>query len=64
MLMRQCLRRQPVQWDLFHRPSALPRWQALPLEVRQQVHALVVQLLKERRLGRRVMKDGKGVSDE
>ena len=62
--MRQRLRRQPVQWNLFQRRSALPRWQALPLEIRQQVHALVVQLLKERRLGRRMRQDGKGVSDE
>ena len=62
--MRKRLRRQPVQWDLFHRRSALPRWQALPLEVRQEVHGLVVQLLKQPRLGRRVRQDGKGVSDE
>jgi hypothetical protein len=66
MLMRKRLlyRRQPVQWGLFHRRSVLPRWQALPLETRKQVHALVVQLLKERRLGRRMKQDGKGVSDE
>jgi hypothetical protein len=34
------------------------------LEVRQQVHALMVQLLKEHRLGHRVRQNGKGVSDE
>ncbi len=62
--MRKHLRRQPVQRNLFHRPLALPRWQTLPLEARQQVHALVVQLLKEHRLGRRARQDGKGVSDE
>jgi hypothetical protein len=64
MLMRKDLRRKPVQLGLFHRRSVLPRWWTLPLEVRQQAHALVVQLLKERRLGRRVNQAGKGVSDE
>ncbi len=62
--MRKRLRRQPVQWDLFHRRPVLPPWRTLPWEVRQQVHALVVQLLKEHRLGRRARQDGKGVSDE
>ena len=62
--MRKDLRRQSVQLDLFHRRSVPPRWRTLPLEVRQQVHALLAQLLKEHRLGRRVSQDGKGVSDE
>ena len=47
--MRRRLRRTAVQMDLFHPQPTQPLWKALPLEVRQQVHALVVQLLKERR---------------
>ena len=62
--MKKRLRRQPVQLDFFHRRPVLPQWQTLPLEVRQQVHALVVQLLRENRLGRRVRQGGEGVSDE
>ena len=62
--MRKRLCRQPVQLKFFHRRPVLPPWRTLPLEVRQQAHALVVQLLKEHRLGRRARQDGKGVSDE
>ncbi len=62
--MRKCLRRRFVQRDLFHRRSVVPQWLTLPLEVKQQVHTLVVQLLKDHRLGRRARQDGKGVSDE
>jgi len=62
--MRKRLRRQSVQLNLFHLRSVLPRWRTLPWEVRQEVHSLVVQLLKEHRLGYRMRQDGKGVSDE
>ena len=62
--MRKDLRRQPVQLEFFRHRSVVPRWRTLPLEVRQQVNALVVQLLKEHRFSRRVRQDGKGVSDE
>ena len=62
--MRRRPRRHAVQMDLFHRQPALPLWQALPPEVKQQVHALVVQLLKEIRLKRRVRQGTKGVADE
>ena len=62
--MRKHLRRQSVQLNLFHLRPVLPRWRTLPWEVRQEVHALVVQLLKEHRLECRVRQDGKGVSDE
>ena len=62
--MRKRLRRQSVQLNFFHRRSVLPQWRTLPWEVRQEVHALVVQLLKEHRLGCRVRQDGKGESDE
>ena len=50
--------------DLFHPQPSLPLWRALPSEVRQQVHALVVQLLKEHRLRRGVRLGAKGVADE
>lgn len=62
--MRKRLRFQPVQLGFFHRRPVLPQWRTLPLEVRQQVHTLVVQILREYRLGRRVRQGGKGVSDE
>ena len=62
--MRKRFRCQSVQLKLFHLRSVLPRWRTLPWEVRQEVHALVVQLLKEHRLGCWVRQSGKGVSDE
>ncbi len=62
--MRRRLCHRSVQLNFFHRRPVLPPWRTLPVEVRRQVHALVVQLLKEHRLGRRMMQNGKGVSDE
>ena len=62
--MRKRPRRQPVQLELFCRRSALPPWRTLPLEVRQQVHALIVQLLKAHRAKCRVRQDGKRVIGE
>ena len=52
--MRRRRRRPAVQMDLFHPQPSRPLWRALPLEVRQEVHALVVQLLKERLGAKRV----------
>ena len=62
--MRRRPRRHAVQMDLFHPRPALPLWRALPAEVKQQVHALVVQLLKEHRLRCRVQQGTKEVPDE
>ena len=50
--------------DLFRPYPALPQWRALPSEVKQHAHALVVQLLKEHRLRWRVRQGAKGVADE
>jgi len=62
--MRRGRYRPHVQLDLFRPRSALPVWRTLPSEVKQQVHALVVQLLKEHRLGRRGQPGGKVAADE
>ena len=39
--------RQPEQLNLYHPPLRLPRWKALPNDVRQSVIWLIAQMLGE-----------------
>lgn len=47
--MRKERKHNCTQPDLFQPPAVTPAWQSLPLEARQRVQALLLQLLREAR---------------
>ena len=54
----------PTQLDLLQPPPMIPRWEELPVQVREQVLPLLVRLLKEHQVRGGERESQREVGDE